>query len=270
MEYIMFSKSLREQRTEQMIESLKRVGADGVDFTVRAGYPVTPENAATELAPAAEKIRAAGLVIPMVTAPTELTSAGVAFAEALFRACGEAGIPMIKVGYWPAPTERYWPAVDQMKADVEGLARLGDKHGVKPLIHTHSGRYMALNAAALMHVLKGFDPGRVGAYVDVGHLAVCGEPPALALAMTQDWLSVVAVKDLMRVRTANGKTSTPVVMVGKGFVDWEETVRWLVAHEFGGPLSFHSEFECPTMEQRLEQTRKDIAFVRDLERKCRG
>jgi len=270
MQYVMFSKSLREQTIEQMIESLKRVGADGVDLTVRPGHPVTPENAATELAPAAERIRAAGLVIPMVTAPTELTNAGVAFAEPLFGACGDAGVPLIKVGYWPAPTDRYWQAVDRMKADVESLARLGEKHAVKPLMHTHSGRYMALNAAALMHVLKGFDPARVGAYVDVGHLAICGEPPALAFAMTQDWLSAVAVKDLTRVRAADGKTSTPVVMVGEGFVDWGETAKWLVDHDFRGPLSFHSEFESPTMDQRLEQTGKEIAFVRHLERKCRA
>ncbi len=270
MQHIMFSKSLSGQTVEQVIESLKQVGAEGVDLCVRPGYPVTPENAATALAPAAEKIRAAGLAIPLVTGPAELTNEKAPHAEPLFRACGEANIPMIKVGYWSAPTDQYWQAVERMKADVESLAKLGEQHGVKPLLHTHSGSYMALNAAALMHVLKGFEPARVGAYVDVGHLAICGEPPALAFAMTQEWLAAVAIKDLIRVRAANGKAATQMAMVGEGFVDWEETMKWLVGHHFRGPLSFHSEFESPTMQQRLEQTKKDIAFVRGLETKCRA
>lgn len=268
--YVMFSKKLKEQSIEQLIESLKFVGADGVDLAVRPGYPVNPDNVGDALVPTAEELRAAGLFIPMVTAPTDLTKASASYAEPLFRACGEAKVPLIKLGYWGAPGEDYWGAVERMKADLAPFAQFGAKHGVKPCLHTHSGSNMALNAAAMMHILRDFPPDRAGAYLDVGHLAVCGEPPALAFAMAAEWLSIVGCKDLDRVKTDDGGTKTRTVPIGEGFVDWRATVNWLVKHDFGGPLTFHSEFPSPSTDHLLEQTKKDIAFVRNLERQARA
>jgi sugar phosphate isomerase/epimerase len=267
--YVMFSKKLKEQSVEQLIESLKFVGADGVDLAVRPGYPVNPDNVGQALVPAADRLRAAGLSILMVTAPTDLTNASAPYTEPLFRACGEAKVPLIKLGYWGAPAEDYWGAVQQMNADLGQFADLGAKYGVKPCLHTHSGNNMALNAAALMHILRDFPPDRAGAYVDVGHLAVCGEPPALAFAMAAEWLSIVGCKDLDRVKTDDGATKTRTVPIGEGFVDWRQVVNWLVKHDFKGPLTFHSEFPSPNAEHLLEQTKKDIAFIRDLERHAR-
>ncbi len=268
--YVMFSKQLKEQPIDQLIESLGFVGADGVDLAVRPGYPVNPDNVGGALVPAAEKLRAAGLSIPMVTAPTDLSKASVPYAEPLFRACGEANVPLIKLGYWAAPAEDYWGAVERMKADLAPFVDLGAKYGVKPCLHTHSGNNMALNAAALMHILRDFPPDRAGAYVDVGHLAVCGEPPALAFAMAAEWLSIVGCKDLDRVKMDDGGTKTRTVPIGEGFVDWRATVNWLVKHDFRGPLTFHSEFASPNTEHLLEQTKEDIAFIRDLERQARA
>ena len=268
--YVMFSKKLKEQPIEELIESLKFVGADGVDLAVRPGYPVEPENVAEALVPAAEKLRAAGLAIPMVTAPTDLTKASLPYAEPLFRACGEAQVPLIKLGYWKAPTQAYWSVVGAMKADLESFVELGSKYGVKPCLHTHSGSNMALNAAAVMHILRDLPPEAAGAYLDVGHLAVCGEPPALAFAMAAEWLSVVGCKDLERVKTDDGGTRSRTVPIGEGFVHWGEAINWLVQHDFKGPLTFHSEFPSPNTEHLLEQTKRDVAFVRDLEREARA
>jgi len=264
--YVIFTKHLKELSVEQLIDAMKAIGADGVDLCVRPGYPVNPDNAAEALAPAAQAFRDAGLSIPMVTTPTDLTSVSVPYVEALFGACGEAGVRLLKPGYWPAPSDGYWSAVGKMKADVRAFADLGQRHGVKPCLHTHSGSNMGLNAAALMHVLRDFTPEEVGAYVDVGHLAVCGEPPGLAFAMAAEWLAVVGIKDMDRVRTEKG-TQVRTVVMGQGFVDWLQVVGWLVKHGFSGPLSFHTEFPASSVEALLEQTKKDIAFIRELERK---
>jgi sugar phosphate isomerase/epimerase len=263
MPYIVFTKHLKELSIEQLIDAMKAIDADGVDLCVRLGYPVNPDNAAEALPKAAEAFRAAGLSIPMVTAPTDLTNVSAPYAEGLFRACGEAGVKLLKPGYWSAPSGGYWDAVGRMKADVRAFAGLGRRYGVKPCLHTHSGSNMGLNAAALMHVLRDFEPEEVGAYLDVGHLAVCGEPPALAFAMAAEWLAVVGIKDMDRVRTDKG-TQTRTVAMGEGFVDWPQVMAWLVEHNFRGPLTFHCEFPADNTETLLAQTRKDIAYLRGL------
>lgn len=270
MDYIFFSKMLKDQSVEQLIESLQGLGADGVDFTVRPGYPVSPDNVADALAPAAAAIRAAGLSIPMVTTPGDFTNPELPYAEPLFRACDAADIRLVKLGYWPFPGSDYWKAVDRMKADVAGFARLGEKYNVKPCLHTHSGNYLALNASALMHVLQDFPPEQVGAYLDPGHLALCGEPLPMAFDMTAPYLAVVAIKDSLRVRREDGAVRSLFLPLGEGIVDWKQMLEWLIAHGYDGPLSFHSEFPADSTEYLLEQTKKDIAYLRALERKVRG
>jgi sugar phosphate isomerase/epimerase len=266
---IIFTKHLKELSIAQLVEALKSAGADGADLCVRPGYPVNPENAPEALPGAAEAFRAAGLSVPLVTAPTDLTEASVPYVEGLFRACAEAGVPLLKLGYWPAPTEGYWGAVESMRADVAAFAELGARYHVKPCLHTHSGANLGLNAAALMHVLRSFSPQEVGAYLDVGHLAVCGEPPALAFAMAAEWLAVIGIKDMDRVKEGTG-TKTRTVRMGEGFVNWPEVVAWLVQHDFGGPLTFHCEFPAAGTEDLLRQAEREIGHVRGLAEEARA
>jgi sugar phosphate isomerase/epimerase len=269
MQCVFFSKKLKGQSVGQMIESVKRIGADGFDLTVRPGYPVNPDNVAEALAPAAEKIRAAGLAVPMVSAPTSLNDPSDASAEPVFRACGDAKIGLVKIGYWKY-RGGYWNAVDEMKRDVAGFARIGARYGVKPCLHTHSRSNLACNASALMHVLRDFDPKQVGAYLDPGHLNICGEPLPMALDMVADWLSMVALKDTLKYRRDDGAVRTQVVPMGQGLVDWKSMVAWLVEHGFPGPLSFHSEFQADDLEQRIELTSKEIAYLRAMEQEMRA
>ena len=270
MDYIFFSKGLQGQSIEQMIESVKRMGAEGFDLAVRPGYPVHPENVAEALVPAAEKIRAAGLSVPMVTTPTTLNKSSEPYVEPLFRACGQAKVELVKVGYWRFPGQDYWKAVDAMKRDVEGFARVGAKYGVKPCLHTHSGTNLAQNASSLMHVLNDFDPKQVGAYLDPGHLNLCGEPLAMAFDMTAPWLSAVAIKDSIKYKSDAGSVRSRFLPVGEGTVEWDAMMRWLVARSFAGPLSFHSEFESDSMEYLIGQTAKDVAYLRKIESDLRA
>jgi len=270
MDYIFFSKMLQDQSVEQLIGSLQGLGADGVDFTVRPGYPVHPDNVAEALVPAATAIRAAGLSIPMVTAPGDFTNPELPYAEPLFRACDAADIRLVKLGYWPFTGSGYWDAVERMKADVAGFARLGARYGVKPCLHTHSGNCLALNASALMHVLQDFSPEQVGAYLDPGHLALCGEPLPMAFDMTAPWLAIVAIKDALKVKREDGTVRSLFLPLGEGVVDWKQMLEWLIAHDYAGPLSFHSEFPADSTESLLEQTKKDLLFLRALEQKIRG
>src|SRR5687768_7203556 len=100
MKFVYFTKTLRELDVAGLIGFCKDAGLDGVDLTVRPGYPVNPDNAATELPRAARAFGAAGLVIGLVTAPTNLIDPDGKATQALFEACGKAGVPAVKIGYF--------------------------------------------------------------------------------------------------------------------------------------------------------------------------
>lgn len=263
MKYIMFTKHLEGLDIPAIMKALKTVGVEGADLCVRPNYPVNPGNVDKDLPKVAKTFANEGLCIPLVTTPGDFLSASLDYAEKMYAGCGEAGVGNIKLGYWhwSAKGIGYWQMVDNARKELEGLSRLSEKYGPKTCIHTHSGHSMGLNASSLMHLVKGFDPKYVGAFMDTGHLSVCGEPIDMALDIVKEYLSAMAFKDLMR---RPGERGGSVVPMGEGFVDWKTTLQTLKSLGFDGPVSFHSEYSKMPVDGVIEQARKDVIFINDL------
>lgn len=268
MQHVMFTKHLQGWSLDQVIAGIERVGIDGADLCVRPGYPVDPENCRAELPRAARRFADAGLSIAIVTAPGDLTDATVDYAEPLFAACAEAGIPAIKLGYWQwSPEPGYWTLLDDCRRKLADFADLAEKHGVKACIHTHSGRTMGLNATAVMSLVNHFDPDLVGVFLDVGHLSLVGEPLPMALDIAWDYIQLFALKDLRWENELGQLDSTrrlKVVPFGYGFVEWGVLVGQLKARNYDGALSFHCEYGGYPPESVIDQAAIDVRFFRDL------
>ena len=89
-----------------------------------------------------------------------------------------------------------------MRRAFAAWEKLASIYNVKVCYHTHSHYCMGLNAAALMHLLRDFDPALLGAYLDPGHFAVDGEPFDFGLAMAREYLSILSMKDVLIERVA--------------------------------------------------------------------
>ena len=205
MQFVMFTKHLTGLSLEELIATLTDVGVAGADLAVRPGYPVNPDNMAAELPRAAQRFRDAGLGIPLVTAPTSLTSPDSPDAEAFYEACGAAGVAHLKLGYWGwDPERRFWDQVAEIREWLATFQEWSRRYGVKTVVHNHSGTTLGMNSSQMMHLVQDFDAAYVGVFADPGHLAVCGEPIAMALEMVRDYLACVACKDLLRVALPEG------------------------------------------------------------------
>ena len=115
---------------EQLADKVAALGVDGVELPIRPGYQVRPENVATRLPEAVRVMSSRRLEIRSIAAPLEPT---------IVRACGEAGIPIVrsmvavdlgKAGYADTITEhrRLW----------DGLVPILDETGVTIGIQNHS------------------------------------------------------------------------------------------------------------------------------------
>src|SRR5207247_2376134 len=146
-------------------------------------------------------------------------------------------VPHIKLGYWGFKGGDYWKQVDSARKDLEGFARLATRFGVKACVHTHSGGNLGVNASALMHLIHGFPPAQVGAYLDPGHLALNGEPLDMAFSISAGHLSLVAVKDSLWIpNDSPARRSAKFLPMGQGFVDWRTMLRILHAMNYAVPL----------------------------------
>jgi len=265
MKLIFFTKSLQGMDVETTGREVKTMGFEGLDLAVRPGYCVNPDNVAAEL-PRALRIWAdMGLSVPMVTTPGDFTSPDPPIAETMLAACGAAGVREIKLGYWQYRRPGYWPQVDAIRDALDGFQRLAEKHGVRVAVHTHSGHFFGLNAAGVMHLVRDFDPRFVGVYLDPGHLAMNGEPIAMAVDMVKAYLCLVAIKDMLYVRgEKDGQVtwSRTLVPLREGLVDWPQVVSALREAGYGGPLTFHSEYQGVTLDELRALTRDDVAYMR--------
>jgi sugar phosphate isomerase/epimerase len=264
---IVFTKHFQGMDIVQLIEAMKFVDAEGADLCVRPGYPVNPDNVQKKLPEAVKKFEDAGLSIPLVTTPGDFVDPKTPEAERILAACGEAGVKLIKLGYWFMEKGGYGKTVEKIRNLLEEFVKLARRHEVKVLIHNHSGGTMGLNSSSVMNLVKGFDPRYVGVFTDVGHLSLVGEPLPMALDMVKEYMSAVAVKDLIRERVLiEGKRQWQlrVVPLREGFVDWRALIRLLPEMQFTGPISVHSEYSEYDPETVVDQTRIDIRFLRKL------
>ena len=268
MQFIVFTKHLEGMDLPQIVDALCSAGFDGADLCVRNGYPVTPDNIETMLPQAAQRFADAGLSIPLVTAPGDFSRPDIDYAERYYAACGAAGVKQIKLGYWHwSPEQDYWREVERIRGILEGFQELSRTYGVQTVVHNHSGRSMGLNSCAAMNLVRGFDPQHIGIFADPGHLSLCGEPVDMALNIVQEYLSILAFKDLIRervVRDGHLTWATPVRRLGEGFVDWPTTLATLKRMNYDGPISIHAEYSGEPPQSVIDLARCDLRFVKRL------
>jgi sugar phosphate isomerase/epimerase len=260
MQFVYFTKMLQGLDVPGVIAFLKEAGLDGADLAVRPGYPVTPDNAGAELPKAMKAFRDEGLVIGLVTTPTNLTDPDSEAARTIFEACAKAGVAAVKVGYFP-----YRGKIDPELADARqrlaGFAKLAARTGVRACYHTHSGAMLGNNAAGLRLLLQDLDPHHVGAFVDTGHTAVNGGPIRMELDLVRPWLSLLAIKDMLWAKGKDGWHSH-VVPAGEGIVRWVEVGQAVKDVRFNGTVSLHGEYETKDLDERKALAKQELALLK--------
>lgn len=268
MKIIMFTKHLQGKDIDGLIEAIKTVGASGADLCVRAGYLVEPETIEKKLPEAVKKFKDAGLIIPIITTPGDFLDPNNPVVEKVLNACSNSEVKLIKLGYWRMSESGYWKTVENIRKNLEVFERLAKKYEVKVCIHNHSGGTMGLNSCSVMNLVKGFDPKYIGVFADPGHLSLVGEPLPMAFSINKEYLSIVAIKDLIRERYIDKDNNrlwrSRVVPLGEGFVDWRTLVKILFEIKFDGPVSVHSEYSELDIDSVIDQTRMDIRFFKKI------
>ena len=267
MKFVMFTKMLKDLDTGGLADTIQDMGFDGFDLAVRPGYPVNPGNVRTALPAAAKEWATRGLTVGLVTTNFDFLDPTKPEVEPLLAACAEIGCREIKLGYWVYRGEAYWEKVDEIRKALAGFEKLCAKHDVRVSVHTHSDEYYGSNCAGLMHLVKGFDPRYIGAYIDPGHLSVDGEWLPMAFSMVKEHLSLIAVKSYGWFRSEEDgdvKWTKRIVPLREGLVDWRLVLELAKAAGYGGVYTLHSEYEGMPTEEILRLTRDDLAYLKAL------
>ena len=247
MQLVRFTKFWDDLSVRQLGERASDLGYDGLDLAVRDGHAINIDNVTDELPGAVRAWRELGVDCSMISSSTDLIDPEAADAVTLFEAAAAAGVPRIKMGYFKFnPGDSFEELWSLARRRLDGFERLSRRTGVQTMYHTHSGQCLGSNCAGMRHLLQDYDPRQVGAYVDLGHLAINGEDVQIGLAMLRDRLSAIGGKDARhfpderpdrRARFADG-----FVLLGQGAAEWPEAITLLKAWGFNGPITIHTEY----------------------------
>ncbi len=256
-QFSVFSKPWKTQSLAELGELVRTLGYDGIEFPVRPGYQVEPENVVRDLPPAARQLAEFGVRIYSVAGPTD---------EATIVACAEAGVPIIRTMARIAPGERYTEAEERYRREYDALLPLLEQHGVTIGVQNHCGRFVT-HAVGLRALLQGFDPRYVAAVWDAAHEALSGSPPDLALDAIWPHLCMVNLKNAYWQRS-NGPeaayaewqhywTSGP-----HGLAVWPRVIEELKERRYEGVVCLTAEYSDQTLVERLAG--EDLAYAKSL------
>ncbi len=261
-----FSKHLPRMNGQELGRSLKPLGFEGVDLTVRPGGHVDPKQVTSELPVFADAIRHEGLSVPMIT--TELLSDADPAAQPTLETAARLKIPFFKPGYYHYKFADVRKELDAAGKQLKSLADLSARHGMRLGYHNHAG-YIGGPVWDFAPYIEPLDPATVGYYFDVRHATVEGGDGGWrsAFNMAAPRLSMIALKDFFWEKTG-GSWRQHDCPIGEGMVNWKQFFAMLAKTGFHGPVSLHLEYEiagatpAAQQENTLAAAARDLAFVK--------
>lgn len=281
MRFNMFSKSLQSMSVLEAGRTIKSLGFDGIELTVRPKGHIEPEDVRRALPPAVDELRALGLDVR--SAVTEVHSYEDTLAHHVCATAAQAGVRLLRTS-----ARRYQPfgaireQIAASRREAADLERLGREYGVMLCIQTHSGDMLGAQGGILDQILDGTDPRYVGVGLSPGHLVVEGGGMGWmqSIDVLQDRIGMVDAKSYGWFHEPDPRSGEPTWVYKKvplegGNVRWRQVFALLRGlgwdHDGQAIVSLGSEYLSGawrdlTVPEVIEQSREDLVYLREQAR----
>lgn len=269
-----FSKPLQWLSYEEAAELAAETGCHGVDFTVRPGGHVLPENVERDLPRAVAAARQAGLKAEMIT--TAIQDPNDPYTVPILKTAARVGVKVYRFGTLTyGPKAPIWDTLQGFRPTVRKLAELNREYGVHGAFQNHPGSRLGSTLWDLHEVIRDLDPRWIGCQYDFRHATVEGGVSwQVGLRLLHPWIRCLAIKDFKWVQTP-GKATPENVPLGEGIANYSQFFPLLRELKVTGPLSLHLEYPpfermrppLPDAERRRAFAAgmpKDLAVLKDL------
>ena len=257
--YSVFTKPWKDASVSELIDIVKGMGYNAIEFPLRDGFQVTPAEAEKKLPILVKEMADAGIRVDDVASSTD---------ENIFAACAAAGIPMIRIMFNPKQADDYMAQEEEFLKELDALVPMCDKYGVKVGVQMHHGRG-AMTTADMMRVVGRFDPKHIGAIWDAAHSALAGENPEQAIDVCWSHLCLANFKNAryqMYGRDEQGAAIyKPYFCPGAdGRISWPRAVEHLKKKGYTGTWCMPAEYTNLTEDEVRVYTLRDLAWLKSL------
>ena len=236
-----FSKALQWLDYDGLADILVESGAEGVDFTVRPGGHILPENVEADLPSAVKAARKRNLRVDMIT--TAITSVNEKYTETILRTASSLGINFYRLGYLDYDYKLgIIETLQKLKPEFDKLGEMNRKYSIHGAYQNHSGVRVGGSVWDLYELVKDLDPQYTGCQYDVRHAVVEGANSWInGLKLIAPWIRCTDIKDFKWSQT-NGRWITESLSLGEGSVDFDEYFKIVKELNIPGPMSIHLEY----------------------------
>jgi len=264
--FTVFTKPWPQLELAKLGDIVRGLGFEGIELPVRPGFQVTPQTVTRRLPEAARILADHGVKIGSVAGPID---------ELTIAACGESGVPIIRV---MAPIDLatgYRESERALRRQYDAVLPLLQKHGVAIGVQNHSGGWIG-SAIGIVHLIEHYDPRHVGIVLDTAHSALAGEPDAMAIDVAWPHLLLVNLKSGYWRRAAGPETIDAPwhsywTVGGQGITNWRTVVSELQRRGYEGDLCLTGEYSGiegkaadRTGDDVVPLLTQDIRYVRSL------
>jgi len=250
-----FTKPWNKISLPELGEFISNLGFDGIEFPLRPGFQVEPDNAEKGLTELVKEMNNYGIKVTSVASVTT---------EQVFAGCAEAGIPIIRIMPKVELKDGFFASIEKIRREIEGFYPLCEKYGVQVGIQHHFGNYL-INSMEVRYLIEQYDPQYIGAIWDAAHSALAGEEPEIGLEIVASHLCMVNLKNIFYKRV-NGPEAESAkwkryATTGRhGLSSWERIVRYLKKKKYKGVVCLCAEYDEEDQVNRL--IAEDMAYVK--------
>jgi sugar phosphate isomerase/epimerase len=253
-----FVKFIQSLSFDRLAETIKQLGFDGIEATVRNGGQVLPERVEDDLPKLVEALRKHDLEISVMA--SNVNRADHPLTEKVLRTAASLGVRKYRMHYFRYDLSKpVAKQLDELRPVVKELAALNRELGISAVYQNHSG---AQNVGAsvwdLHWLLRGIPIAEIGNAFDIRHATVEGGLAwPVSFNLMQAHLGAVYVKDFQ------WKGRRPEnVPLGEGQVD-PAFFSLLKKSKFRGPISLHVEYLGKEgVAENVNALNKDLATLR--------
>lgn len=256
-QYSIFTKPWKSLSLDELGKFVQSLGFDGIEFPLRKGFQVEPDNAIKDLPKLVKKMNEYGLRVFSVAASTE---------ENIFAACQEACVPIIRIMAPIDPVKGYMVSEKEMKQELDKAVKLCEKYKIKVGIQHHYGTFVS-NSMETRHLIESYDPQYISAIWDAAHSGLAGEEPEFGLDILWSHLCMVNLKTAYYKQT-NGPEAKEALWdryftTGiHGLSSWSRIADYLKKRDYSGIICLPAEY---TDEKNVETyIAEDIKYVKSL------
>ncbi len=245
-----FTKPWPSLVADELAKKVAALGFDAVELPVRDGFQVTPTHVGRDLPGFARALADQGVRIGSVASTTD---------EAVFAACAQAGVPIVRI-MLPVGPAGYLAAERDIRQQLEATLPLCERYGVQLGIQPHHGTYIS-DATGLRALIEPFPSQFVGAVWDAAHDALAGQQPEYSLELLWPHLAMVNFKNGHYQRTGES-WRTHFTAAKDGMADWRRIAAYLKQREYQGTICLTAEYSAPGTADNL--IGPDLEYAKSL------